>query len=38
MMSKNEEQTRKEIIDQRLLRAGWDVNAPSGWYRNLIYP
>jgi type I restriction enzyme R subunit len=28
-MSKSESQTRKEIIDQRLLKAGWDVNDPS---------
>ena len=28
-MSRSEAHTRKEIIDQRLLKAGWNINDPS---------
>jgi predicted type IV restriction endonuclease len=28
-MSKTESQTRQQIIDERLKKAGWDVNDPS---------
>ena len=28
-MPKNEAQTRKEIIDNRLKKAGWDVEDPT---------
>ena len=29
MPNKTEAQTRQQIIDQRLKKAGWDVNAPA---------
>jgi len=34
----SESQTRKEIIDQRLLKAGWNVNAPSKVTEELDIP